>query len=128
MIAMKDVNHLLIVDDSGTARMIVKQCLEIAGFRGKDFLEAENGSDALVLLQQKPVDIVFADLNMPIMSGQALLQAIKADGQLKSIPVIVITSCSNEARERALRADGAVAVLNKPFSPVALFKSFDTFQ
>jgi len=49
-----------IIDDSGTARMIVKQSLEIIGLRGKSFFEAGNGREALAVLDQRTVDIVVA--------------------------------------------------------------------
>ena len=124
MIKIENISQLLVVDDSGTARMIIKQCLEIIGFQGKSFLEAGNGRDALEILNQKTVDIVVTDLNMPVMDGHALLQAIKADGKLKRLPVIVITSSSNDAREKILLEQGAAAVINKPLNPMALAQAW----
>jgi len=128
MIKIENINQVLVVDDSGTARMIIKQCLEIIGFHGKTFLEAGNGSAALGILEKNSVDIVFADLNMPLMSGYALLQAIKSDERYKKIPVIVITSSSNEDGEKNLLEQGAAAVVKKPLVPMVLSRAWNVIS
>ena len=52
------MNKIIIVDDSATARMIVRRCLEIAGLSDAEFIEAENGKEALALLKEHKVDFV----------------------------------------------------------------------
>ena len=116
----EQVQTILVVDDSGTARMIVKQCLTIIGLKDKKFLEASNGRDAMEVLKQNFVDLIVTDINMPVMDGEALLREIKGAVACKRIPVIVITSTSNDIREKALREAGAVAVVSKPINPAAL--------
>lgn len=120
MISTEQVHTILVVDDSGTARMIIKQCLNIIGLKDKKFLEASNGRDAVEVLKQNVVDLVVTDLNMPVMDGESLLLEIKGTMLWKSIPVIVITSTSNDVREKALREVGAEAVISKPVNPAAL--------
>lgn len=120
MIAAELIRTVLVVDDSGTARMIIKQCLSIIGLQGKTFLEAGNGRDAVEVLKDKSVDMVVTDLNMPVMDGESLLREIKGNPTWKKIPVIVITSSSNDAREKTLREVGAEAVVSKPVNPAAL--------
>jgi two-component system chemotaxis response regulator CheY len=120
MIAADLIRTVLVVDDSGTARMIIKQCLSIIGLQGKTFLEAGNGRDAIEILKDKSVDMVVTDLNMPVMDGESLLREIKGSSAWKKIPVIVITSSSNDAREKTLREVGAEAVVSKPVNPAAL--------
>ena len=61
----KEINTFLIVDDSSTARMIIKQCIEIAGFRDRAFIEARNGEEAWQIVQHVRVDMIITDLNMP---------------------------------------------------------------
>lgn len=116
------IETIMIVDDSAMARLIMKQCFEIAGCRDKKFIEAADGKDALEKLGREKVDLVVTDLNMPVMEGVALLENIKASPVLKEIPVVIITSNSNSAREAELRGKGAFAVLNKPISPAAIHK------
>jgi len=120
LIAANEVRTVLVVDDSGTARMIIKQCLSIIGLQGKTFLEASNGRDAVEVLQQNAVELVVTDLNMPVMDGEALLREIKGSAIWKRIPVIIITSSSNDAREKNLKEAGAEAVVSKPVNPAAL--------
>ena len=114
------VQTILVVDDSGTARMIIKQCLAIIGLKDKKYLEASNGRDAVEVLKQSSVDLVVTDLNMPVMDGEALLLEIKGADVWRKIPVIVITSTSNDVREKALREVGAEAVISKPVNPAVL--------
>ena len=120
LISSELVQTILVVDDSGTARMIIKQCLAIIGLKDKKYLEASNGRDAVEVLKKSSVDLVVTDLNMPVMDGEALLLEIKGSAAWKQIPVIVITSTSNDVREKALREVGAEAVISKPVNPAAL--------
>lgn len=111
---------ILIVDDSNTARMFVRRCLEIAGCQGAEFAEAGNGKEALALLKDKAADFVVADLNMPVLDGKGLLKWIKASPKLHDIPVVIVTSANNPATEMELISMGAYAVLSKPISPPTL--------
>ena len=124
----EEIDTFLIVDDSGTARMIIKQCIEIAGFRNRSFIEACNGKEAWQILQQASVDMIITDLNMPELDGRMLLELIKATPELASIPVIVVTSASNPAREAELIGLGAIAVIGKPVSPASMYKTLAPFN
>ena len=113
---------ILIADDSGTARMFVRRCLEIAGCSDASFLEASNGNEAMVLMKEHRPDLIVTDLTMPLMDGMELLRQISADSRLKAVPVLVVTSSANSAREQELLAMGAYAVISKPVSPAAIAK------
>lgn len=108
---------IVIVDDSRTARMFVRRCLEIAGCQDATFLEAGNGKEALGILKDNQVNFVVSDLNMPVLDGETLLKLIKSSPKLTSIPVVIITSASNPAKDRSLVELGAFAVISKPISP-----------
>jgi len=112
--------RIAIVDDSGTARMFIRRCLEIAGFQGAEIIEAENGKDALEKIRSAPVDLLLTDLTMPVMDGTTLLKWIKANPKLSALPVLVISSAGNPAKEIELKALGAMGVLDKPVSPAKL--------
>jgi two-component system, chemotaxis family, chemotaxis protein CheY len=114
---------VLIVDDSSTARMFIRRCLEIAGCRGADFQEAGNGKEALDLLKEAPVDFILADLNMPVLDGRNMLKRLKSSPRTCDIPVVVISSASNPASDVELIAEGAYAVLSKPITPPVLIAS-----
>ena len=111
------LHTIIIVDDSATARMIIKRCFQIAGYHDTNFLEAKNGLEALKLARGNDVGLIVSDLNMPTMDGRKLLRHIKASPRLTDLPVMVITSSSNPAIEKELLDLGAFAVLNKPISP-----------
>ncbi|MCG8606058.1 response regulator [bacterium] len=113
---------VLVADDSATARMIIKRCLQIAGCRNSTFLEADSGIQALELATSHGVDLLVTDLNMPNMDGKTLLRRIKASPKLNSLPVLVISSASNQAKESELLSDGAFAVLSKPVLPASVAK------
>lgn len=117
------MKRILIVDDSNTARMVVRRCLEIAGFGDATFLEAENGKDALTILKQEPADLVVTDLNMPVMDGETFLRWVKGSPKTHDIPVVMISSAGNAAKEKQVLAMGALAVLGKPVSPGILKES-----
>lgn len=116
--------NILIADDSGTARMIIRKCFEIAGLNDSNFIEAQNGHEVLVMLESLRIDLLVTDLNMPVLDGKALLEKLKSTPGLEGIPVIVITSGNNPSRERELKKLGADLVLGKPISPAAIARAW----
>ena len=110
--------RFLIVDDFSTMRRIVRGLLKEIGYTNAD--EAEDGSVALNMLRNNKFDFVVSDINMPVMTGFELLSAIKADNNLKHLPVLMVTA---EARkEDIVRAakDGAAGYVVKPFTKATL--------
>ena len=114
------IETVLIADDSATARMIIRRCLEIAGCSAARFTEARDGQEALELARNSSFDLLVTDINMPNMDGNSLLKHVKASPKLHSMPVLVISSASNQARDAELLSNGAFAVVNKPVSPAAV--------
>lgn len=112
--------RVLIADDSATARFFCRRCLQAAGLIEAEFLEAADGAQALEILRAQRPDLLITDLMMPVMDGVELLRRIQASPKLHGLPVIVVSSAGNAARERELRLLGAGAVLGKPVSPAAL--------
>ncbi|MFZ0389699.1 MAG: response regulator [Calditrichia bacterium] len=110
------MQNILIVDDSAIARSIVRRILEINGMDKVEISEAGNGKEALDYLKRQSFDLVFTDLNMPEMDGENLLKRIKASPRLNHIPVVVISSLGNPAREKRLVSENALAVFTKPVS------------
>jgi len=113
---------ILIADDSSTARMIIRRCLEIAGCLECRFLEAANGEQALTILGREQVDLLVTDLNMPVMDGHRLLAHVRSMPKLEPMPVLVITSQGNPVLEAHLIEQGADRVIPKPITPGGLQK------
>ncbi len=112
----------MVVDDSATSRMFIKRCLEMVFTDEEEiaFTEAGDGKEALAKLKETPADLVFIDLNMPVMDGATLLRWIKSSPKLTDLPVVVITSVDNPAKRQELKDLGAVDVLSKPIAPAKL--------
>ena len=118
---------IVIADDSRTARFLIRQYLEMAGFYQAEFLEAENGREALQVLKENQADILFTDYKMPEMDGLDLLRRVKASPLLHDLPVVVITSFANQAKIDELSENGAFAVLQKPLSLAKLHETMKPF-
>ncbi|TVO68175.1 response regulator [Sedimenticola selenatireducens] len=107
--------NVLIVDDSALARKYIKKTLKNLGL--EIFTEANNGKEAMELLDQNFFDLIVTDYNMPEMDGEALVNHIRANSNQSSIPIIMVTSEENENRLAAVQQAGVSAICDKPFEP-----------
>jgi len=82
-----------------------------------ELFTAANGKEALVVLKEKWIDLVITDLNMPEMTGAELVDAITSDQNLKSIPVVVVTTEGSVTRIEDLKQKGVRGYVRKPFTP-----------
>jgi len=112
--------NVLIVDDSKTTRTVIAKALRHSGVEVGEVLEAENGAEALERLEGAWVDIVFADLNMPGMSGVELVERMAEIDLLSLVPVVIVSTESRPDRIDSLLARGAAAYVRKPFAPELL--------
>jgi two-component system, chemotaxis family, chemotaxis protein CheY len=111
-------HKVLVVDDSDVTRAMIIKTLELARVPVSECLQAENGQEALQLLEDNWVDIVFADLNMPIMGGREMLRLMRTTPELADIPVIVISS--EHCDPSSLPLSWASGYVRKPFTPEAI--------
>lgn len=109
--------NILIVDDSLTARTFVARTLQMAQVPLGQVYQARNGREALDLLRRVWVDLVFADINMPAMSGTEMVRQMRTTDLLKSIPVIIISTDRSAQRMAEMREAGVQAYLTKPITP-----------
>jgi len=116
------MKKIMIVDDSSTSRMFVKRCLQtVLADQGEiEYMEAENGKEALARMKESPADLALIDLNMPVMDGATLLRWMKSSPKLTLIPVVVVTSVNSPANREELMKLGASHVLSKPVAPSKL--------
>ncbi len=106
---------VLIVEDSPTMRQLISFALK--RLRGVRIVEANDGVDGLKKLSAEKFDLIFTDINMPIMDGLKLVSLVRNDANYKNTPVVVITTeGAQEDRERAL-ALGANDYITKPIQP-----------
>ncbi|WP_406706204.1 chemotaxis response regulator CheY [Sodalis sp.] len=110
--------RFLVVDDFSTMRRIVRNLLKELGFNNVE--EAEDGADALVKLKAAPFDFVISDWNMPNMDGLSLLQAIRADGTMAAMPVLMVTAEAKKENIVAAAQAGASGYVVKPFTAATL--------
>jgi putative two-component system response regulator len=101
---------LLLVDDTLTVRMFEKVALGDA----YDYVEAVNGKLALAVTAQRRPDAILLDVMMPELNGVDTLRELKARPQTKDIPVIMVTTKSEEEMKRECRALGAFCFVTKP--------------
>jgi len=109
--------NVLIVDDSGAMRAVIKKIINISGFKMDQCFEAENGLAALEQLKQNWVDVIVSDVNMPEMNGLELLQALHQDPLYQNIPVIIVSTEGSSERMNEAAARGAKGFIKKPFLP-----------
>lgn len=103
---------VLIVEDSPTMRQLIVFALK--RLRGLQIVEANDGVDGLKKLSSDSFDLIFTDINMPIMDGLKLVSLVRNDANYKKVPIVIITTeGANEDRERAL-ALGANEYITKP--------------
>jgi two-component system chemotaxis response regulator CheY len=110
--------RVLLVDDSPSARKFMRRVLENLGI--ERFIEAENGRQAVSVLADTQVDLVVTDYNMPEMDGRELVEYIRRQSWQNSVPVLMITSESNEARLAAVQESGVSGICDKPFEPAVI--------
>jgi len=108
---------ILIVDDSATMRSVIKRAVKMADMPVGEFLEAPGGRQALDIMQQKQIDLVLADINMPGMNGIEMIERMHADESTRAIPVVVISTEASSARVEPLQEKGVVGYVHKPFTP-----------
>ena len=105
---------VLIVEDQEDNRAILRDLLSKSGF---ELVEASNGEEGVALAQSKRPDLILMDVQLPVIDGYEATRRIKGNAELKSIPIIAVTSYAlsgDEAKAHAAGCDGYVA---KPFSP-----------
>jgi DNA-binding response OmpR family regulator len=108
---------LLIVDDESHIRMLIEQTLEDLEDEGVELLFAENGAQALEIIQKEEPNLVFLDVMMPKMNGMEVCQKVKKELNLSHVYIILLTAKGQEVdRQKGLEM-GADRYMTKPFDP-----------
>jgi len=105
---------ILIVDDFSTMRRIIKNLLRELGFTNT--YEADDGTTALPMLKKGGFDFLITDWNMPGMTGIELLRAVRADPDLATLPVLMVTAEAKREQIIAAAQAGVNGYIVKPFT------------
>lgn len=108
---------ILVVDDSPLIRKMMKRSLGLSKLDLGTIYEATNGKEALAVLEKEWVDVVLADIHMPVMSGTELIELMSRDQVMGRIPVVVVSAERSEPAIDHLKQLGICAHLMKPFTP-----------
>ena len=112
---------VLIVEDSPTMRQLIVFALK--RLRGLNIVEANDGVDGLKKLSSEKFDLIFTDINMPIMDGLKLVSLVRNDPNYKDVPIVIITTeGATEDRDRAL-ALGANDYITKPIQTTKILEA-----
>lgn len=108
---------ILAVDDSPTVRQMLRFTLQDAGY---EVVEAVDGRDALAKLAGESVHMLITDLNMPQLDGIGLIREVRKDPANRYLPIVMLTTESQESKKSEGRAAGASGWIVKPFKPEQL--------
>lgn len=111
--------NVLIVDDSGVMRSMIRKAIELSGLALGEVHQAENGREGLRVLDSSWIDLVLVDINMPVMNGEEMIAAMHAREDFRSIPTVVVSTEGSRTRIARLEKAG-VRFIHKPFSPEKL--------
>jgi two-component system chemotaxis response regulator CheY len=108
---------IMTVDDSASVRMMVNFTLSELGF---EIVEAANGKDALRKMETQQVHMLITDVNMPELDGISLVRKIRENPSYRFIPIIILTTESQEEKKKEGKQAGATGWIVKPFKPEQL--------
>ncbi len=115
-----ETKKVIVVDDSSVMRQIIKNNLKQLGFEQSNLLDAEDGEQALKKITEGDVDLVISDWNMPRMTGIDFLREVRADGALKELPFLMVTSEADKEKIMEAVQAGVNQYIVKPFNATQL--------
>ncbi|NIA06176.1 MAG: response regulator [Actinobacteria bacterium] len=116
--------NILIVDDSAVIRKMIIKTLGLSALPLGEVCEAGNGQEALDIMDRQWIDLVFADLNMPVMDGEVMIEKIRSNPEWADVPIIVVSTEGSRTRIERLQSQG-VRFVHKPFSPEQICRVVD---
>lgn len=117
--------NILVVEDSPTMRQLISFAMKRVS--NSKVIEATDGVDALKKLSSEKIDLILADINMPVMDGLKLVSLVRGNPAYKDIPVIIITTEGAEEDKKKAISIGANAYLPKPIQTQELLKLVNSF-
>ena len=105
---------ILVVEDTEDNRQILRDLLGMAGYT---MIEAQDGAEGVAKATEHKPDLILMDIQMPVMDGYEATRQIKANPELKAIPIVAVTSYALSGDEAKARAAGCDDYIAKPYSP-----------
>jgi two-component system cell cycle response regulator DivK len=113
---------VLIAEDNAVNRELLREVLES---RHYEVIEAADGQEALLKIEESRPDLVLLDINMPVLDGFAVISRVRENPELKQLPVLAVTAYAmKNDREKVLRA-GFDGYVSKPVNSAALFREIE---
>lgn len=112
------MSKILVVDDSKVMRDMIVACLR--AIPGANFVHAGSGLEAIERLSLDRYDLVVLDLNMPDIGGLEVLEFVRGQDRLRTLPILVVTTRGDEASREGALAAGASRFMTKPFTPESI--------
>lgn len=109
--------NILIVDDSALTRTVMERTVRMCGVEINEIRTAEHGKAALQALEEFWPDIVFCDINMPVMDGLKFVEEVQRSDEWRDLPVVIVSTEGSETRIEELRRNGVQGYIRKPFAP-----------
>lgn len=117
--------NILVVEDSPTMRQLIS--FAIKRIPNSHVIEATDGVDALKKLSSEKVDLILADINMPVMDGLKLVSLVRGNPSYREIPIIIVTTEGAEEDRRRALSIGANAYLPKPIQTQELLRLVNNY-
>ena len=108
--------NVLVVDDSRVMRAMIIKTIRLSGLQLGEIHQAGNGREGLETLNQHWIDLVIADINMPVMNGEEMIDEMLKNPDFEEIPIVVISTEGSQTRIERLQTKGA-RFIHKPFTP-----------
>ena len=115
---------ILVVEDQEDNRQILRDLLGNAGY---ELTEAENGEEAIAAIDRRRPDLILMDIQLPLMDGYEATRRIRTNPDLKSVPIIAVTSYALSGDEAKALAAGCDGYVTKPYSPRDLLAKVRTY-
>lgn len=109
--------NILIVDDSAVTREVMARTIRMSGIPLGTIYQAANGAEALKVLDEQWLDMVFTDINMPVMDGLQLVAEMQTRNEWERLPVVVVSTEGSKNRMEELAKSGISGYIRKPFTP-----------
>lgn len=113
---------LLIVDDEAHIRMLLEQTLEDLEDEGVNFFSAQNGEEALEIIQSENPQLVFLDVMMPKMNGMEVCRRVKKELKMENVFIVLLTAKGQELDRQKGQEVGADLYMTKPFDPEVILE------
>lgn len=111
--------NILVVDDSAVMRSMIKKTILNSGVEVGEIYEAGNGQAGLEVLATEWLDILFIDVNMPVMDGMEMLEKVRENPEYVDLPILIVSTESNPERIDIIQKMNA-GFVHKPFTPEVL--------